>query len=602
MSLYDELCNTENLKVGWHLTRRGLKDNFIKDPFIATIWGHNLNNNILELRRKLINHKYRFSELLAIEVPKTGISSRPGSTLGLEDAIVLNTIIFLIIEKLNIKLPHNVYSYRLKKDWKQYTTKKSSSIFLEGDAQDIPFLKKSTIYKRYIAYDDWYVSWVEFDEVSKEILLSKQYKYLGVSDISAYFENIHLPLLKSMILEEFPKERKLINLLFEALNFWTISTDEGEKISRGLPQGGSIFSCLGNIYLLPIDNFFIKTGDNIKYCRYMDDIRIFANSEMDINKQLIRLGREIRKLHLNLQSAKTKVLNEQFHEISNEFLDSRLDEINKIDKDIHKYDSLSKEEKLFYSDKIETILLGKNTKRFNVNKKMQNLDLRLFLRYISMSCVLHNDKCINKLFNQLKFNMNLKILRKLPSVCRSFSSHARILEKKIIELMDDYNMFYYQTAIYLESLRYLHKLSNSTFEKVWTILFDRKNNYYVRMQSAYLLISDPQAKNKIIELEQAFFNEENSQVRHAMLFLLLNNNQSSEFIKYLTTVPDEYINMTGNALIKFQEDATSCTQYLNNFLNVENINLFIPFVKIIAKTQNKNIKKILLNRLKNLIT
>lgn len=76
--------------------------------------------------------------------------------------------------------------------------------------------------------------------------------------ISAYFENIQLPILKNQIMQVITDEAKLINLLFDILMNWTERTSDGEILYRGLPQGSSVFSFFGNFYLKPIDDYFLN--------------------------------------------------------------------------------------------------------------------------------------------------------------------------------------------------------------------------------------------------------------------------------------------------------------------------------------------------------
>ncbi len=48
------------------------------------------------------------------------------------------------------------------------------------------------------------------------------------------------------------------------------------------------------------------------------------------------MDRELRRLHLNVQSAKTKIYDEKSGEISKFLVDDRVDELTKFIEDIHK--------------------------------------------------------------------------------------------------------------------------------------------------------------------------------------------------------------------------------------------------------------------------
>src|SRR5205085_1731936 len=62
----------------------------------------------------------------------------------------------------------------------------------------------------------------------------------------------------------------------------------------------------GEFYLDPIDRTLSAYG--IDHIRYLDDIRIFANSYKAAKQQLQELSRLLRDRGLNLQTAKTEIL------------------------------------------------------------------------------------------------------------------------------------------------------------------------------------------------------------------------------------------------------------------------------------------------------
>lgn len=74
------------------------------------------------------------------------------------------------------------------------------------------------------------------------------------------------------------------------------------------------------------------SGNKLNYFRYMDDVKFFTNNLNLAKKLLLELNRELRKLHLNTQSAKTQIFNEaNNHEISHELIDSRIEKLKEIE-------------------------------------------------------------------------------------------------------------------------------------------------------------------------------------------------------------------------------------------------------------------------------
>ena len=331
----------------------------------------------------------------------------------------------------------------------------------------------------------------------------------------------------------------------------------------------------------------------------MDYIKIFANDRQIIIKNLLRLTRELRKLHLNVQTAKTKVFDEHQKEISRSFFSLKMDLLNKLDTSIGNYNNLDKQKKSKYASELEKIIMGNDRKKFKTTKELSPLDFRAFLRYISMSCALQNKACINKFFSQIKLNMDLKLLNKLSGICRSFSSQHRLLERNILDLIRNYNLFYYQTAKCLESLRCLNSISDETLQYVWETLLNSQIHFYVRMQAAYLLISHPLSQAQQEDLYELFLDEKSSQVRHAVLFLLLKWKNDKAFINDLISLPDQYISKVGTFLSNLQKEYTYTKNSLSHFLKQGNINVFLPMLYVIANSNDKKIKRLLKQKLEN---
>ena len=65
---------------------------------------------------------------------------------------------------------------------------------------------------------DWFFSWKQFNHAS--INASKEYKFAAVTDITAYFEDISLNILREQLKERLdPDYRGLIDRLFRLLEF-----------------------------------------------------------------------------------------------------------------------------------------------------------------------------------------------------------------------------------------------------------------------------------------------------------------------------------------------------------------------------------------------
>lgn len=599
-NLYDQLLSPKMLKIGWHLYRRDQKQNFIENFYPTAVASADLDATIEEIRKRLINNDYKPRNLLRTEIPKKGLGVRPGATMWVEDAIVLNTIMYLLAFPLNDLLSPNVYSFRLREDIKKKKKyENGKDFFTDTTVAELPFLKRSTIYKKFLQYDEWYTTWVEFDKKAVDNIIN--YNYMATSDISAYFENIQLPILKNQILQVLTNESKLINLLFDILMNWTERTSNGEILYRGLPQGSSVFSFFGNFYLKPIDDYFLnhQDSDKFEYFRYMDDIKIFTNDMNIAKKLLLELNRELRKLHLNTQSAKTQIFNEtNNNEISHELIDLRIEKLKKIEtKDI---DTSSQKDKKELLTKIKKIISEKSYSGTTIKghkKPLSGLDMRLFQLYITSCCALRNSKFINSYFRELTLNFDQKLLKKLPTIAKVFSNNTS-LEKKIVEFMNSEGIIIpYQKAICIKSLRYLNKISPSTQMLIYDILLNAQNDYYARFESAMLLSTMPLSTEQIKQLQTLWTNETNIFLQSALSFILIQSSDKGLLMKKLLFYPNNELNKVYILFYNLRNNPKFVKEKLDFYINnpVDHISL----INMAASSDRLEILQILKNKLMN---
>jgi retron-type reverse transcriptase len=341
--LYKKLCSVEVLKRAWHLVRNDAKKSFIHDVFRYSDYGFYLDENLLRIQDSLKRECYYPKPLLEIDVPKSSLAVRPGSVPEIEDRIVTFAIIYLIAPQLDKKLPEGVYSYRLKPE------NIRDQLFRDHEILKFPFLKKKTIRQRIDIIEPWYEQWPTFIEKSIYAFEQEGFRYLAASDIVSYFENISLEILRDEIFLKFlPEEQKIINLLLHILEYWTWRSCEGKPVLRGIPQGNEVSSFLGNIYLLPLDDEFKKYSRNIdiRYFRYMDDVKIFAKDKPTAIECIFIMNKVLRRLHLNIQGEKTKVF--EGDDIKKEIEDPRFATVNSAIKIFEKKNKLKNQERLDY--------------------------------------------------------------------------------------------------------------------------------------------------------------------------------------------------------------------------------------------------------------
>lgn len=178
-----------------------------------------------------------------------------------DEAIVLKLLTWLIIRKYDSYFSDNLYSFR-----PAYGAK---------DA-----LKKLT----------------------KNPEISNFYSYK--LDVSNYFNSIDiellLPALKKLFSDDEPLYKFIESQLSDprAIDNGSIVTEQ-KGVMAGMPYAGF----LANIFLTPLDREFENNPD-VLYCRYSDDIIIFAKEKQTLDAAKVRLQELLHKFHLGVNSNK----------------------------------------------------------------------------------------------------------------------------------------------------------------------------------------------------------------------------------------------------------------------------------------------------------
>jgi hypothetical protein len=129
--------------------------------------------------------------------------------------------------------------------------------------------------------------------------LTKDTRFVLFADISGFYENVDLPRLSSD-LRAAGMDDEPLRVLTEILRRWSHPRD------KGIPQGYSAPDILAKLYLNRVDRGLKTAG--FKHLRYVDDIRIFCKTSLEAKRALLKLNQLLRNSGLNLQTAKTQIL------------------------------------------------------------------------------------------------------------------------------------------------------------------------------------------------------------------------------------------------------------------------------------------------------
>lgn len=200
---------------------------------------------------------------------------RPGSLLSVEDALLYT----LIVGKLHTNI-------RKRLEWSQGTVDVAYQL---QEPSKIEWLKGG------------FSVWRQMREMSLDTL-KEGFRYVVVTDITGFYENIDISRLVSE-LRETGADEELVNLLSKCLNKWA------HPRGKGIPQGYSASDILAKLYLEPLDKALTNKG--MRHYRYVDDLRVFCTSHLDAKRSIEFLTSQLSIRGLNLQSAKTKILSRE---------------------------------------------------------------------------------------------------------------------------------------------------------------------------------------------------------------------------------------------------------------------------------------------------
>lgn len=306
----------ENLERAWKYARIEIRDDFVFDVINYEDIKLNLKRVLSSLHTQLKYKQYYPAPLLRIGIPKNDYSVRPGTTIPIVDLIVLYAIAQQLAPLLDPFLSDSAYAYRLnpkaEKSRQPLFKDKISPHAGEGKGTHDEAEREEEEEETSVDVEfpsGWFVNWKAFHDASR--LASEEYEYAAVTDITAYFENISLDLLREILKGKLNSDDhcKLVDRLFRMLEYWDWTPSGNLPRGIGLPQGNDVSSFLSNLYLMALDDEMLKvvSGDTSKYGRYVDDVKLFTSDRDEARRALVRLEEVLRTLNLNVQSAKTEI-------------------------------------------------------------------------------------------------------------------------------------------------------------------------------------------------------------------------------------------------------------------------------------------------------
>ncbi|HEX4373795.1 MAG TPA: RNA-directed DNA polymerase, partial [Puia sp.] len=549
---FAELCKVETLKIAVNYVFDDQKDDFLPDVIRHQDYLFNLEENLSRLAHKLTNGTYRPRPLREIDVPKTGLSVRPGSSLDIEDHIVFFGIAYLLAPILDKALPKSVFHFRVRKKGNR---PHPNQLFQNEHLLLLTRAKR----KKLRIFDNWYEVWPNFMEEAQALYEKEGFTYLIESDIAAFFENINHPLLADVLRQHAPKQLPLINLLMEMISAWTTPSLWGIRPHRGIPQGNEVSSWLGTLFLVQMDFELLKLQrqGKIKYVRYVDDLKVFAKNTKTARRVVMLINQLLRRMHLNMQTSKTQIYHGE--EIRKKLQDERVEKVTTI------LETLP-ENKAIISGIQKQRALAEAKILFNEyfahRSQLRKEDVRLFKRVLTL---------LTRIESPMAINLCLRCIWDQPALTAKAAKYlAHWIGRKTVRdainraLFGDEELFDTQYLDLLPLLRRSKALIPDHKTKFLALAQNLDLHWAVRAEAFIGLILFPLTESDYTKLEKIYNCEGSACVKKVILGLFLSAPYpiKQSFLSKTIYEPEEEINRFRKFLWALKNSTEHCKPVL----------------------------------------
>jgi len=435
-----KLSTILDLELAWKRVKNDQYNDLLPDILELRDVEYDIKTTLSNLREQL-DRGYQPSDGLDIDVPKKAYTLRPACSMIPEDRIIYQSVVDFISHKVEQPPSDACFSYRLN------SNPKSSRIF-----------------------QFWREQWLEMRKKMREAY-ANGYCCLLKTDIAAYFEQIDHDIFIKNVLNGKVKEGQVIYLLSKLLRKWAVS----EARYIGIPQGCDGSSYIGNLYLRDVDKIMVRGG--FKYFRYSDEIRILTKDKREARKAINALTHELRRLHLNLQDAKTDIITDP-KKIAEEIGTEEDDKTRTFDYEFERRRKTGKAE-----ESEEEII--KEYNKVTRNGRARHIDISKF------------KWCVNKLYSvrsDKALGFILKRLSELPFLADSFFQYLGLFAKKkrvkdaiIAFLGSEDNIYEWQEMWLLFALSKAKKIDDKHLQVLRSIITNKEKDWTSRAAAIFAL-------------------------------------------------------------------------------------------------------------------
>jgi hypothetical protein len=239
--------------------------------------------NLRFLRRQISQERYSPTPASKLYLPKSSGILRSISLLTVNDQITYQAIANVIAEA--------VY----KRTRKRYRTTVFHHLYA-GKSSRFFYLKWQNSYRAYTS--------------SIKANFDAGYRYVANFDLTAFYDTIDHHVLKTL-LRDLRVDHDTIDFLLRCLREWTCATwiDGRPPIyhEHGIPQGPLSSGIISEVVLRHIDDAGARSAKDVRYLRYVDDIKLMAKSEDSLRRRLVTLDLAAKEIGLFPQASKISI-------------------------------------------------------------------------------------------------------------------------------------------------------------------------------------------------------------------------------------------------------------------------------------------------------
>ncbi|MEI7837598.1 MAG: RNA-directed DNA polymerase, partial [Planctomycetota bacterium] len=278
MTTWDEVVQPENLRRAWRWVCSNPDARF-KDHFRDLYTAYAIADDTLlaDLQDRLKRQIYTPTQACKVFLPKPSGVLRPYTLLGVEDQIAYQAMVNVIAERL---LPR-VRSRYNKEVFGHLYAGKSCMWF----------------------YRKWSDGYARFNMAARKAF-ADGCKITASFDLTACYDSLDHGVLRHF-LGEIRCDPEFCGRFTDWLSIWT-ATEAKVYHNHGIPQGPLPSGLVAEVVLQHFDANRGREG-RVHYMRYVDDIRLFAKTEQELRRMLVRLDMLSKDIGLFPQSSKIDI-------------------------------------------------------------------------------------------------------------------------------------------------------------------------------------------------------------------------------------------------------------------------------------------------------